>query len=155
MHPVHASPPYFPKINSNIILPSMAISSEWSAPFRFSNQNIVCISHISHASSMPYLPHPALLYHPNSVFLKCRSYEAPRCTVFSSLLSFPPSWVQIFHSAPCSQAPSVCFKSSSSGLWRHVVLWWYTSVSEVHAPWNEGWMDLWNVGALPQHHAAS
>jgi hypothetical protein len=27
--------------------------------------------------------------------------------VFSSLLPLPPSWVQIFSSAPCSQTPSI------------------------------------------------
>jgi hypothetical protein len=40
MHPVHTVSPYFPKIHSNIILPSMPKSSEWSLHFRFSNQNI-------------------------------------------------------------------------------------------------------------------
>jgi hypothetical protein len=34
-------PPYFPKIHSNIIFPSKPTSSEWSLPFRFSDQNVV------------------------------------------------------------------------------------------------------------------
>jgi len=38
MNTVHAFPPYFPKTNSNIILPSTPTSSEWSLPFRFSDQ---------------------------------------------------------------------------------------------------------------------
>jgi len=39
-------PPYFPKIYSNIILPSMPGCSEWFLFFRFPNQNILCISHL-------------------------------------------------------------------------------------------------------------
>jgi hypothetical protein len=31
------------------MFPSMPRSSEWSLPFRFSDQNIACISHLSHA----------------------------------------------------------------------------------------------------------
>jgi hypothetical protein len=44
MHPVHNLPPYFHKINSNIFS-STPRSCKWSLLFRFSNQNIVCISH--------------------------------------------------------------------------------------------------------------
>jgi hypothetical protein len=58
MSPVHNFPPYFPKIYSNIILPSTSRSSEWSLRFRFSDQNFVCISYLSHAC---YIPRP---YHP-------------------------------------------------------------------------------------------
>jgi len=47
MRPVHNLPPYFPNIHFNIIFPSMSTSSERSLPFRFSNQNIACISHLS------------------------------------------------------------------------------------------------------------
>jgi len=39
-------PPYFCKIHYN--LPSTHRSSNWSLPFRFSNQNFVCISQLSH-----------------------------------------------------------------------------------------------------------
>jgi len=46
MSPVHPFPHYFPKINSSIIIPSTSMSSEWSLPFRFSDQNFVCISHV-------------------------------------------------------------------------------------------------------------
>jgi len=40
-----------PKSHYNIILPSISMSSEWSLPFRFSSQNILHISHTSHAPS--------------------------------------------------------------------------------------------------------
>jgi len=43
---------YFPKIHSNIILPSTPRSSEWSLPFGFSDHNFVrirlsCVLHVS------------------------------------------------------------------------------------------------------------
>jgi len=41
--PVHTFPSYFSKIHSNITFPSMPRSSEWSLPFRFTNQYIVFI----------------------------------------------------------------------------------------------------------------
>jgi len=49
--------PYLPKIHSNIIFPAMLRSSKWSLPFRFSNQNLLCI-HIStmHVHACPSLP---------------------------------------------------------------------------------------------------
>jgi hypothetical protein len=46
MHSVHNFSPYFPMIHSNIILPSMSRSSEWSLYFRFSIQNFVIIYNI-------------------------------------------------------------------------------------------------------------
>jgi hypothetical protein len=49
MHAVHIFSPYFPNIHSNIILPSTPRSSESTFPFRFPNQNTVCIFHLSHA----------------------------------------------------------------------------------------------------------
>jgi len=52
MHTVHILPTYFSKIHSNIILPSTPKSFEWSLSFRLSNQNIVCIVHLSHACYM-------------------------------------------------------------------------------------------------------
>jgi hypothetical protein len=57
MNTVHTFPPYFPKINSNIILPSTPRSSEWSLLFRISCRNSVRISHLSHACYMPRQPH--------------------------------------------------------------------------------------------------
>jgi hypothetical protein len=48
MHPVHTFPQYFPKIHSNIIFPSLSKPSKWSVPFKLSDQNVVCISHLFH-----------------------------------------------------------------------------------------------------------
>jgi hypothetical protein len=47
VNPVHNVLPYSPKIRCNITFPSIPRSSEWSLPFRFSNQNFSCISHLS------------------------------------------------------------------------------------------------------------
>jgi hypothetical protein len=48
-------PPYFPKIHSNIIFTSTPRSYSWSLSFRFSNQNILCISHLSHPWILKWL----------------------------------------------------------------------------------------------------
>jgi len=45
MNPIHILPPYFPKIHSNIILPSVR--------FRISNWNLVLIFSLSHPCYMP------------------------------------------------------------------------------------------------------
>jgi hypothetical protein len=58
MHLVHSLPPYFSRIYSNVIFPSTHRSSEWPLPFKFSNQNIVCISHRSHVCYMCHPSHP-------------------------------------------------------------------------------------------------
>jgi hypothetical protein len=47
MHPIHTFPPYFPIDHSNIILLSTPKCSERPLPFRFSDPNFVCISHLS------------------------------------------------------------------------------------------------------------
>jgi len=47
MHSVHNFSPSFPKIHSNIILSSTLRPSKWFLPFRFSDQNILCRSHLS------------------------------------------------------------------------------------------------------------
>jgi len=57
MYPVHTFPPYFPKTNSNTILPLRPRSSKWSLPYRFSNQNFVRISYRSHACYVPHQSH--------------------------------------------------------------------------------------------------
>jgi hypothetical protein len=64
---VHTFSPCFPKIHSNIIL-STPRSFEWSRPFRFSKQSIVCISYLSHTCYMPRSSHPPRLHHPNIVW---------------------------------------------------------------------------------------
>jgi hypothetical protein len=51
---VHTFSSYFPKIHSNIILPSTPRSSAWSPPFRVSDWN-VCMSHVMRATCPTHL----------------------------------------------------------------------------------------------------
>jgi len=62
MNPVYTFTPYLPHINPNIISPSTPRSSEWFLPFRFSDQNFICISHLSNSCYMPCPSHPPWLY---------------------------------------------------------------------------------------------
>jgi len=73
--PLHIFPPYFPKVNSNITLPPTSRSSEWS--FRFSNQNVVCISRLCHACYMSRLSHPPCCYHPNNIWWSLQVMKLP------------------------------------------------------------------------------
>jgi len=53
IHPVHTFSPYFHKIHSNnIISPSTPRSYEWSLSFKFSDQHLVFMSHLSHSCYM-------------------------------------------------------------------------------------------------------
>jgi len=54
MHPFHSPPPYFPKIHFNIIFSSTTRSSKRFLPLRFSNQNVICISHLPMHPSFHY-----------------------------------------------------------------------------------------------------
>jgi hypothetical protein len=49
INPTHTFLLYFSKVNSNIILISMLRSFKRSFPFRLSDQNLLFISHLSHA----------------------------------------------------------------------------------------------------------
>jgi len=85
MHPVHNLPPYFPDINCNIIFPSTSMSSKWSLPFRFSNQNIACISHLSHPCYIPCPFHPPWAYHPNNTWCSIQVMKLFICSLLQSL----------------------------------------------------------------------
>jgi len=50
LHPVHKLSPYFSKFHCSTVFTSTLESSQWSFPFRFSDQNFVHISHFSHNS---------------------------------------------------------------------------------------------------------
>jgi len=106
MHPVHNFPRCIPKINSNIIFPSIPRSSEWSVHV-FRPKFCVHVSFLKcFLQALPSDPHWFDHYRDNLV--KSTSYEAPYYAVFSIFLPLPPSYVQIFSSAPCSQTSSIC-----------------------------------------------
>ena len=48
-NPIHNLAPYFFKVHSVTFLPYSLMSFKWSLLFRFPYQNIISISHISHA----------------------------------------------------------------------------------------------------------
>jgi len=51
-YPVHTTPPYLPKIHSNIILPFKPRSSEWSLAFRFSSVALDVIKNPSNSKAL-------------------------------------------------------------------------------------------------------
>jgi hypothetical protein len=59
INPVHNFPSCFSKIHFNIIHTSTPISSKWSLPFGFSDQNFAYIFHTSHSCYFPRTPHPS------------------------------------------------------------------------------------------------
>jgi len=66
LHPFHNSPYYFSKSHSHIIFPSTPRSTEWSLPFRFTDQNFVRIYNLSHAATRP-ANLPPQIDHPNNI----------------------------------------------------------------------------------------
>jgi hypothetical protein len=91
MHPVHNFPHYFPKIHSNIILPSTTMSSEWYFPFRFSNKNAVCMSCVLHVPPShpltPKFPKGAPLFRFSRHYFVCTSHF-PTCAIRNSEMMF-------------------------------------------------------------------
>ena len=69
--PVHNPTSHFLKIPLNIILPSTPRSPKWCLSFRFSHQNPLHASPLSHKSYMPCLSHSSRyssrFYHPNNI----------------------------------------------------------------------------------------
>jgi hypothetical protein len=65
--PDSSFPPYFPTIHSHIIFPSTPRSSERHLLYRICNQNILLISHLSHACRMPRLSYTQF-DHPNNIW---------------------------------------------------------------------------------------
>jgi hypothetical protein len=90
MNPVHEFPPYFLKIRSHIIFPSMPRSSKWSFHLKFSNKNILC-TYLSHSCYMLRPSQPPWFDHPNNNWWSVQVTTVLLVAVFSSLPLFPPS----------------------------------------------------------------
>jgi len=80
MNSLHPIPQYFPEMHSNIIL-TFTLFFEYSFLFRFSNENIVCISPLSHACYMSCPFHPLWFDHPNNILC---SVEAMKLLIVQS-----------------------------------------------------------------------
>jgi len=68
MHPLYTFPNYFPKIHSKTIFLFTTRSYAWSLHFKFSDQNLVSISHLSHACYMSQTSHSTSFDHPNNIW---------------------------------------------------------------------------------------
>jgi len=91
MYPFCSFPPSFPKIHSNNNFWPMSSSFEWSLPFRFSDENIICISHLSYEFYMPRPSHYPWFDYPNNIwwsvdFMKLLTVQSPKPLATSSLL---------------------------------------------------------------------
>jgi hypothetical protein len=78
MNPAHTFTPYFPKIHSNIILPSTFRSSEWSLPFN-SNQPKYCMHFSSNPNAcyIPRLSHRTWFDHRNDILIRLQFVKVP------------------------------------------------------------------------------
>jgi hypothetical protein len=94
MNPAYNLPPYFSRIHSNIIFPYTPRSSEWSLPFKFSNQNFVCISYlficVLHALSISSFSGIALGYGLDDRGFE--SWQGPGIFLFT-IVSRPALWL--------------------------------------------------------------
>jgi len=86
INPVHTFPPYFIKTNSNLIFLYMSRSSKWSLSFRFSDQNFVHTSHLSHSCYTPCPSHPPC--HQSTVDGKAVKWQVTRLLLCGGLTPF-------------------------------------------------------------------
>jgi hypothetical protein len=63
---IHSTPSHPVSLRHILILSSHVYQGLPSGFFRFSNQELLCISHLSHACYMPHTSHPPWLYHRKS-----------------------------------------------------------------------------------------
>jgi len=94
MNLVHTLPPYFSKIQFNIIFPSMPTSPKILYTF------LICPMRATCPANLILLDFIALL-----TFDEESKLRSPSLCSLLQLPLLPPSWVQIF-STPCSQTPS-------------------------------------------------
>jgi len=146
MHPLHTFRLYFPKIDSDIIFPSMPMYFDWSLPFRFSDQSIVLISHLYRACYMPHPSHRPWFHHPNNIY--CTVQVMKLLVLHSSPASghfLPLRYQKSQHvfSDTLSLCSSFCVRVYS-------VTYEYDSVNKFCY-----WARWWNQNALPIYAGAT
>jgi len=91
IHTIHNFPPYFLIIHSNIILPYTPRSSEWSLPYRFSDQNFVFISNFYTACYKPSNLIPLGLVTLIILGEACKLRSSSSCSLVQRKLCFCPA----------------------------------------------------------------
>jgi len=86
-------------------------SSTWSLPFRFSNQNIVCISHLSHTCYMLHQSHPLWFDHPNNIWWCVKVMKLLMMQSSPAPCNFLPFLLSILYSDFLSQCSSLCVRA--------------------------------------------
>jgi len=75
------------------------LSPKLFPPFRFSDYNFLCISHVTHMSYMPCLSHLPQSDHPNYIWWRVQIMKLLITQLSPFILIIPFSWVQIFSAA--------------------------------------------------------
>jgi hypothetical protein len=88
----------------------MLRSLKWSLPLRNSNENVVCISNLSHVCYMPCTSHPSLFNHHNNISWEVQ-IEKHLTMQFSPTYCYFLSQALIFFLVLYSHTPSICVLS--------------------------------------------
>jgi hypothetical protein len=101
LNPVRTIDPYLCKVQPNVILPPMPMSSHWSLIFRAS-QSKPC-KHLSHACHMSRPPRPLWFNHPNNIRWRMLAVKfiimqfSPRSVFLPFRSKWPQKWVSKYY----------------------------------------------------------